>query len=45
VSPAIYVVVVTMGALLAAIVGLPSRWYLGSSGIFPGPADPRAAEV
>ncbi|WP_158647628.1 MFS transporter [Actinoplanes sp. ATCC 53533] len=45
VSPAIYVVVVTMAALLAAIVGLPSRSFLRSPGIPHGPADPRTAEI
>jgi MHS family proline/betaine transporter-like MFS transporter len=44
ISPAIYVVVMTAGALLAVMFGLTARMSLGSPKIHHGPADVRAAE-
>jgi MHS family proline/betaine transporter-like MFS transporter len=45
VSPAIYVVVVTMGALLAAIVGLPARIFLSSPEVLNGSAEALPSEA
>jgi len=44
ISPAIYVVVMTAGALLAVLFGLTARMSLKSPKIHHGPADARAAE-
>jgi MHS family proline/betaine transporter-like MFS transporter len=44
ISPAIYVVVMTAGALLAAVFGLTARMSLSSQKVVHGPADTQAAE-
>lgn len=44
ISPAIYLVVMTTGALLAVTFGLTARMSLGSPKIHHGPADARAGE-
>ncbi len=44
ISPAIYLVVMTLGALVAVMFGLTARMSLGSPKIDRGPADARAAE-